>query len=58
MGFRVLAADLANVLYHFTPSSRLPLGCYETGYKAGNKGARGDYYDPTSLARGPVIGDR
>ena len=44
--------DLANVLYHFSPEQQDALGCYEFGYKAGNKGAQGNYYDPESLAMG------
>lgn len=44
--------DLKNVLYHFSPEQQDALGCYEFGYKAGNKGAQGNYYDPVSLAMG------
>ena len=44
--------DLKDVLYHFSPEQMAALGCYETGYKAGNRGAKGDYYDPESLAMG------
>ena len=44
--------DLANVLYHFSPEQRAALGCYDLGYKAGNKGAMGNYYDPESVEIG------
>ena len=44
--------DLANVLYHFSPEQQAALGCYELGYKAGNKGAMGNYYDPESVEIG------
>ena len=44
--------DLIDVLYHFTPEQQAALGCWEYGYKAGDKGAHGDYYDPESLSIG------
>ena len=44
--------DLANVLYRFSDEQQAALGCYEMGYKSGSKGARGNYYDPQSLAMG------
>ncbi|MBR1828815.1 MAG: S8 family serine peptidase [Atopobiaceae bacterium] len=44
--------DLQNVIYQFSPEQQASLGCWEYGYKAGDKGAHGDYYDPASLAIG------
>lgn len=44
--------DLTNVLYHFSPEQQAALGCYDMGYNAGNKGARGNYYNPESVSIG------
>ncbi|MBR3328739.1 MAG: S8 family serine peptidase, partial [Atopobiaceae bacterium] len=44
--------DLINVLYHFSPEQQAALGCYDMGYNAGNKGARGNYYNPESVSIG------
>lgn len=44
--------DLINVLYHFTPEQQKTLGCWEYGYKAGNGGTQGNYYDLESVAVG------
>ncbi len=44
--------DLDEVMYHFSAEQQAALGCHEWGYKSGDKGLKGNFYDPKSLAIG------